>query len=282
MEAVLSTYQFGADLISNYLSPDGSDISIVLWFALYADIARFDAVAPFHPTAQGVLVEIPQIPNADDTKRKTALLHSYYHFYKIILPEYETNVRQLIIGNLGIQSLDKLNSTDMSTPEGVGNFVGQSVAAFASKDGMNSKGDIGAKKYNLKPFVDYTGFTPANTFNNISHPRKWQPGVEQRGSVGFHIASQVFVTPQLALLQPLSVSSVNNFTVRPHGRMGSWQQYKEDTDAVIEAVGAFTDQQKVVSEYFNNKRVLTESLGYHGLRYMLCYILLNFIIHNNK
>ena len=160
-----------------------------------------------------------------------------------------------------------------------GNFVGQSVAAFASKDGMNSKGDIGAKKYNLKPFVDYTGFTPANTFNNISHPRKWQPGVEQRGSVGFHIASQVFVTPQLALLQPLSVSSVNNFTVRPHGRMGSWQQYKEDTDAVIEAVGALTDQQKVLSEYFNNKRALTESLGYHGLRYMLCYILLNFIIH---
>ena len=76
-----------------------------------------------------------------------------------------------------------------------------------------------------------------------------------------------------------SVSSVNSFTVRPHGRMGSWQQYKEDTDAVIEAVGALTDQQKVVSEYFNNKGVLAESLVAHSLRYMLCYILLNLIIY---
>ena len=40
------------------LSPSGSDISLINWLALYADIACFDAIVPYHPTATAMLVPV--------------------------------------------------------------------------------------------------------------------------------------------------------------------------------------------------------------------------------
>ena len=40
------------------LSPQGSDISIINWVAVYADIARFDAIVPYHPTAIAILAPV--------------------------------------------------------------------------------------------------------------------------------------------------------------------------------------------------------------------------------
>ena len=39
-------------------SPQGSDISIIKWEAVYADIARFDAIVPYHPTAIAILAPV--------------------------------------------------------------------------------------------------------------------------------------------------------------------------------------------------------------------------------
>ena len=40
------------------LSPQGSDISIINWVAVYADIARFDAIVTYHPTAISILAPV--------------------------------------------------------------------------------------------------------------------------------------------------------------------------------------------------------------------------------
>ena len=40
------------------LSPQGSDISIINWVAVYADIAKFDAIVPYHPTAIAILAPV--------------------------------------------------------------------------------------------------------------------------------------------------------------------------------------------------------------------------------
>ena len=42
----------------NGVSPQGGDISIINWVLLYADIASFDAIVPYHPTATAMLAHV--------------------------------------------------------------------------------------------------------------------------------------------------------------------------------------------------------------------------------
>ena len=44
--------------IGQGFSPQGSDVSLLLWNGLYVEIAAFDAIAPYHPTANAILVPI--------------------------------------------------------------------------------------------------------------------------------------------------------------------------------------------------------------------------------
>ena len=44
--------------LRQYFSPQGSDVSLLLWSGLYVEIAAFDAIAPYHPTANAILVPI--------------------------------------------------------------------------------------------------------------------------------------------------------------------------------------------------------------------------------
>jgi len=237
-----------------------------VWFEHYERIAMFDAIAPFHPRMLGILTNIPKCPKnsqADDSMRKKSMLHAWYRFFATILPQNAEVFQTNMIMNLGLQVLDNLNSTDMATPEGIGNYVGNSVATYAIQDGMNCLGDMNGKKYNLDPFSDYTGYTPANSDNHISNHRLWQPDIGKCGTNGAKFSSQKFVTPQLALVKPFSVRSLDSLRVPPPGRMGSMEQYRRDTDEVIAYMAALNTRQKVMSEYFNNKITLLSSIIQH-------------------
>merc|ERR1711892_514237 len=248
MEATLSLSKFARQYGHMYVSPDGSEVSKLSWFDNLFRIVAFDALAPYHPTALGILTNLPKIDQANDTMRKKSTLHAFYRFAARMLgPKGEKLIQAPIIMNLGLQVFDNLNSTDMSTPEGIGNYVGNSVAAYAMKDGMNYRGDVNGKKYNLKPFSDYTGYNPVNSVNHISDPRQWQPDVVNSGPDGGQFSSQMFVTPQLAMVKPFSVSSVDSFCVQTPGRLGSWKQYMRDTDKVIASMAALTTKKKVMS-----------------------------------
>ena len=54
----------------NGISLQGGDISIINWVLLYADIASFDAIVPYHPTATAMLAHVQ--------KR----LQNYFIFYE--------------------------------------------------------------------------------------------------------------------------------------------------------------------------------------------------------
>jgi len=263
IEAAISIYEFEGEHAYTYFSPDGGEVSILGWFDLQLRIVVFDALAPFKSRMLGILTNLPKINPADDTMRKKSMLHAWYRWRTIIIPKNEKLFKAQLIIHLGLQVLDNLDSTDMSTPEGIGNYIGNSVATYAMQDGMNCMGSMNGKKYNLEPFSDYTGYIPVNSVNHISDPRLWQPDVVKSGPDGAKFSSQMFVTPQLALVKPFSVRSLDNFTVLPPGRMGSWEQYRRDTDEVIASMAALTTRQKVMSEYFNDKLVLLESVLRH-------------------
>ena len=267
--ALIATLQLRGYLITNHISRQGGDVSILTWAAVYADIAGFDAIAPYIPKADGILVHIDRkFTNESQTERKKSisLTHSYYHFMGNVLPqstELKVKLNQLMIKVLGPHGLDKIDCTDMSTPEGIGNFVGKRVAHLANNNGMNSKGDIGGRKYNLKHFADYTGYAPVNTLNKIIDPTKWQPHIGY-GSDGIQIFSQAFITPQLGNVKPFSVSTVNNITVKDPARHLP-EKYQIATDEVIDAVSNLTDFQKVMAEYSNNKRLITTSINAYAV-----------------
>ena len=257
MEAAVSLLKVGG-VLGYAFSPDGGAVSVLAWGDLFGRLTMFDALAPFHPTALGILTNLPKIEQADDTMRKKSFLHAWCSLLNALFPKSENLCRAVVLMNLGLQGLDNVTSTDMSTPEGIGNFVGDSIATFAKKDGMNAMGDMNGKKYNLKTFSDYTGYSPVNSVNHVSNPRLWQPDFVKSAPGKF--SSQMFVTPQLALIKPFSVSSVERYNVSPPGRLGSWEQYRRDTDEVIASMAGLTAEKKAMSEYFNDKLMIGRSL----------------------
>ena len=69
------------------------------------------------------------------------------------------------------------NSTDTTTPQGIGNVVAAAVLNFRHHDGSNQLGDEPARTTpdNSKRYADYTGYTPFNQWNNVIDVWRWQP-----------------------------------------------------------------------------------------------------------
>ena len=209
--------------VTKYMSPDGSDASLVVWFTTLYELLIFDSLAPFHPTAKGFIAEVPKRPEAEaktERGKNVVILHSVYHFCLGFFPECQLFANKMMTSALGPAGLENVNSTNTDTWAGLGNHIGQTIVRDTQMNAMNVKGDFGGKRYNLKPFSDYTGYTPINSANEIVDRARWQPSLSFDKN-RFILSSQEFVTPQLALHKPISLDSVGNFTVKPHGRLNS-------------------------------------------------------------
>ncbi len=101
------------------------------------------------------------------------------------------------------------------TPENLGITAGRGVVKNRENDGMNQLGNTHAKgqprKYNARPYWDYTGYKPINTAYELKDPRYWQPQIVSRNNGLFQV--QQFVTPQLGLTTPYSYSNTSIFNV---------------------------------------------------------------------
>jgi len=85
------------------------------------------------------------------------------------------------MGNLGYDAAD--NSTDTTTPTGIGNVAAQAVLDFHHGDGANQLGNEPGGAAGV-PYSDYTGYVPANDTMDIRvpfdpgtvhDPNAWQP-----------------------------------------------------------------------------------------------------------
>ena len=214
----------------------------------------------------------------DEKNKHIAILHARYHVLLNTIP-----IKQKFIDGLnetmkvGIPNFtfDALESTDMSTPEGIGNFIGKHIANIANSDGMNSKGDFGGKKYNLRNFEDYTGYKPINSMSEIIDPTKWQPHVEYGLGFGVAICSQNFITPQVVNLKYFGMSQKPNVTDVLTRKSSHWNcnsrlcndwKYKQQTDEVIEEVANINDKRKLLIEAFNDKFFLAGSLEFYAMQ----------------
>ena len=239
-----------------------NDAPIVLRHTTLITNVWFDAIAPYHPTAVGVYSRLGRRPASEaatNRNKNTAMLYASYRLLIRLMPRFTSNWRAMMTS----VGLDPDNaSEDLTTAVGLGNAAGRRVAEKRERDGMNQLGDEGGRKYNRRPYEDYTGYKPVNTAFKLLDPSRWQPLLNTPGNGTF--SAQHFVTPQWGLTRPYSYSDPRRFRVpKPESsEFHNFFAYKAQADEVIAVQASLTDYQKMVAELFDNK---ISGLGFSAL-----------------
>jgi uncharacterized protein DUF6851/vanadium-dependent haloperoxidase-like protein len=244
------------------VSPGANDASIVIRIITIVNNAWFDAVAPYHPTAIGVYSNLGRRPageSATNRNKNIALIYASYRVLNSLLPQNADDWNKM----LREVGLDPTNvSTDTTTPVGIGNVAGWAIAAFREHDGMNQLGDEGGRKYNRRPYSDYTGYKPVNTAYDLIDPGRWQPNIVTQGNGLFKV--QQFVTPQFRLTKAYTFDAPGflHFPPPVNSDPNNTVGYRMQADEVLAVSAALTDKQKGIAELFDDK---IRSLGTIGI-----------------
>lgn len=224
----------------------------------------FDAIAPYSHTAVGVHSNLGRIlTGGGDSERNIAILYASHEVLNSLMPQFAADW-DAMLATVGLDPSD--DSTDLSTPIGVGNVAGKSIVAARERDGMNQLGDEDGSLYTLRPYADTTGYRPVNRAELLTNPRRWQPDTLTTGSGIF--VSQQFVTPQWAETRPFSYDvptrtapfPKKSYSVTRKGK--PLRRYRAQADEVLEVQAALTDEQKLLAEFYDDKII---SLGYSTL-----------------
>ena len=229
------------------------DATLILRITALSTNAWFDAIAPYHPTAVGIYSHIrrrPRAEHATNRQRNIAIIYATYRVVLSLMPQFTTQWQNMLT-SVGLDAND--NSTDLTTPVGIGNAAGAAVVAARKNDGMNQLGDEGGRQFNRHPYQDYTGYAPRNTAYELRSPGHWQPNFVTADNGIFRI--QQFVTPQLGETVAYSFDSVRDFVapVPVNSNPANWAAYKRQADEVLAASAALTDETKMLAELFDHK-----------------------------
>ncbi len=205
--------------------------------------AIYDAWAAYDSAAVGTqLGGSLRRPVAERTpqNRQQAISYAAYRALVDLFPtEAERFTRQLVA--LGHEPAD--DSTDPATPAGIGNLAAAAVLEFRHRDGSNQLGDLHPGAYS-----DHTGYAPANSWDRVVDPNRWQPlrVPNDRGSYGV----QLFVTPHWGSVTPFSLASGSQFrpAIGPH--LFPSGRYAAQAEELIRYSANLTDRQKVIAEYW--------------------------------
>jgi len=242
------------------VSSSAGDATLILRYTTLLTNAWFDAVAPYHPTAVGVYTRIDQrMTEETNHDKNVALAYASYQVLMSLLPSRQAAWDAMML-SAGLNPA--VQSTDTSTPEGLGFVAGKGVVEARENDGMNQRGNEGDKIYHRTAYADYTDYRPKNTAYRLRFPSRWQPSIITNGTGLFKV--QQFVTPQLKNVVPYSYSSPDEFRspLPINSKIWNFQGYKQQALAVLEVSANLTDDQKLKAEFFDNK---FNSLGFSAV-----------------
>jgi hypothetical protein len=239
------------------------DVTVFLWTSRTAMIAVFDALAPYHESAVGIYSKIPRRPareSATNRNLNIAVIHAQLGIWKRMLPHDTAGIRQLMSA-LGLDPDD--TSEDLTSPVGIGNVAARNAWAALSQDGMNVLGHEGGRRYNPRPWSDYTGYRPVNTPYELTDPSRWQPQLIPHngrragggpGDMGIYVA-QHFITPQIRKTRSLIFKDPADFRLPPpaHSDHTDARAFKRSVDEIIEASADLDDERKALAEIMENK-----------------------------
>ncbi|MFF0205961.1 DUF6851 domain-containing protein [Streptomyces sp. NPDC005017] len=283
-------------------SPNGDlfgpmDVTVFLWINRLTALAVFDALAPYHESAVGVYTRIPRRPSGESATNRNlnvAAIHATYQIWSRVLPSKMAGTRAMMTA-MGLNPDD--TSENLTSPVGIANVAAKNVWENLKNDGMNFLGYEGGRKYNPRPWADYTGYEPVNTAFELTNPSRWQPQLGPHngrrlgggnGDLGIFVV-QHMVTPHLRKVKAHIFKDPTKFQLSAptHVDHTRPREYKRSVDQILEASANLTERQKLLAEVMDNKvwgighsaivMARSHNLSMHGwIHYMLEHILATF------
>jgi len=246
---------------------DGARPTIISRNMVVVTTAMYDAWAAYDEKAVGTrlggTLRRPKSERTDANKAK-ALAYAAYRALLFVHPEDAQWIASEM-KRMGYDPDDR--TTDLSTPQGIGNVAAKAVIDFRRGDGSNQLGDeIGSSG---KPYSDYTYYKPVNppgTFgkpDKIVDPDRWQQIPFSDGKGG--TVSPGFLTPHWYRVKPLVLERSSQFRPPPPPLVGS-PQLKKEVDEVIHFNASLSMEQRAIVEFMRDGPRSTGQSG-HWLRF---------------
>lgn len=206
--------------------------------------AMYDAWAAYDDKAVGTRLHNKlRRPAAERTQanREKAIAYAAYRALLYVYPQEADWTREMF-SKKGFDPDN--NSTDVKTPEGIGNVAANALIEYRKSDGSNQDGTMAGS--NGTPYSDYTGYKPKNTPDNWVDKTSWCPIPFSDGKGGY--VSPGFLHPQCYKVKPFVLERTDQFRPPPPPQFGS-EQLKRDVDEVIKVNANLTIEQKAVVEF---------------------------------
>ncbi|WNG14610.1 vanadium-dependent haloperoxidase [Cystobacter fuscus] len=223
--------------------------------------AMYDAWAAYDARAVGTrLGGSLRRPLAERTlaRKQKAIAYATYRALVDLYPEDAAWLAQQMSG-MGYDPND--TSTDLATPQGVGNTAAAALLAWRRNDGANQLGNEPGSSG--VPYSDYTGYAPVNPPDVILDPDRWQPISFDDGQGG--TVTPGFLTPHWYKVRPFALTTSSQFRPPPPPKVGS-AQLAQDVQEVIDYNANLTPEQKALVEFMRDGPRSTAQSG-HWLRF---------------
>ncbi len=209
----------------------------------------------------GAKLRRPAKERTEENKKK-AISYASYRALLDQFPEAEDKTYlDAEMKKLGYDPADK--STDVTTPQGIGNAAAQAVLDYRHHDGANQLGDETGG--NGKPYADYTFYMPANSVNKVNDLDRWQPITFTKPD-GTKITPG-FLTPQWYRVKPFVMEKADQFRPGPPPTTATdYAELKKQAKAALEANANLTAEQKAIVEFMRDGPRSTAQSG-HWLRF---------------
>src|SRR5829696_6867342 len=235
----------------------GSRMLAVIVTCMYDAWAAYDEKAV--GTRLGGKLRRPAAERTEANKAK-AIGYATYRAMMYLFPEDADWIKAQVRAR-GLNPED--DSTDPSTPQGVGNAAAAAVIEYRRHDGANQHGDeVGSDGV---PYSDYTFYKPANPWDKIKDPDCWQPIQFDNGRSDGGKVTPGFLTPQWYRVKPFALKRADQFRPGPPPKVGS-EQLKKKVDEGLAFNSSQTLEQKAVVEFMRDGPRSTGQSG-HWLRF---------------
>lgn len=225
--------------------------------------AMYDAWAAYDAKAVGTrfLGKLRRpVEERTEANKKKAMGHAVYRTLLYVYPDDSKWITDQM-AKYGINTDN--DSTDATTPEGIGNLTALAVIAYRRHDGANQHGDeIGCEG---KLYSDYTFYKPINPKDKILDPDCWQQIPFDNPKGGKEKLYPNFLTPHWYRVKPFAIKSSDQFRPGPPPKVGT-EQLKKEVDECIAVNQNLSPQQKAIVEFMRDGPRSTGQSG-HWLRF---------------
>lgn len=219
-------------------------------------VSIFDAWSRYDEKAIPVYLEAERRPEEEWTLANKEKAISYAA-YRAMMEYYysDSTMFRDFMKEQGYDYMDE--STDLNTPQGIGNMAAKAVIDARREDGSNQYAT--AEGSNGMPYYDYTIYSPVNPVDQNKDINRWQPkyfvseeGVKYAPSC---------LTPHWHLVQPMALDSSSQFRPGPPPVVGSEQLAKEVAE-VVELQANLTPEEMALVEFMRDGPKSVQQAGH--------------------